>query len=254
MPAIDPMVLGLLMAGSFVAAVMQASTGFGFAVLAVPVFLMLLPAREAVQINILLSCLVMAVMTAGLWRGAPWRLIGMVSLGTVIGAPLGLYFLTQAPDQVVRATVGGVLAVLLAYILWRRRTRPVSAGDRPPPRPALEAVAGLFGGALGAGIGMPGPPLLVYFGLAGGGKDIARPAIMAYLLIAFLGIAGLNLATVGLAGPVLSISAWLVPAALAGCAAGAWLSRHINQRRFDIVTLGALGVTTAAMLWAVATG
>ena len=254
MPAIDPTLLGLLMAGSFVAAVLQASTGFGYAVLAVPIYLMLLPAREAVQINILLSCLVMAVMTAGLWRGAPWRLIGMVSLGTVIGAPLGLYFLTRAPDGAVKAVVGGVLAVLLIYILWRRRTRPVSAGDRPPPRPVLEVVTGVFGGTLGAGIGMPGPPLLVYFGLAGGGKDIVRPAIMAYLLIAFLGIAGLNLVTVGFDGPVLSITAWLVPAALLGCAAGAWLARHITQRRFDIVTLGALGITTTAMLWAVATG
>ena len=251
---IDPAMLALLMDGSFLAAVMQSSTGFGYAVLAVPLYLMMLSARDAVQINILLSFLVMAVMTARLWRGAPWRLIGMVSLGTALGAPAGLYFLTQAPDKVVKATVGGVLAVLLAYILWRRRTRPVLAADRPPPRLAMEALTGVFGGALGAGIGMPGPPLLVYFGLTGGGKDIVRPGTMAYLLIAFGGIALLNLVTVGYSASVLTITAWLTPAVLAGCAAGSWLARHIDQRRFDIVTLGALGITVAAMLWAVAKG
>ena len=76
----DPMLMAGLMAVSFLAACMQASTGFGYAVLAVPIYLLMLPAREAVQINILLSCVVMAVMTAGLWRHAAWRLIGRTLL------------------------------------------------------------------------------------------------------------------------------------------------------------------------------
>lgn len=250
----DPVLLGLLMGASFLAASMQAATGFGYAVLAVPVYLMLLPAREAVQINILLSFMVMAVMTAGLWRHAPWKLIGRVSLGSVIGAPMGLYFLSQAPDRLVKAVVGVVLTGFLVFVIQRRRARPVQAHDRPPDRPFAEGMAGLVGGALGAGIGMPGPPLLVYFGLAGGGKDIVRPAIMAYLLIAFGGIALMNWGSVGFGASVWPLCAWLAPSALAGCAAGGWVSRHINQKRFDWVTLGALSITAASMLIAVARG
>lgn len=101
---------------------------------------------------------------------------------------------------------------------------------------------------------MPGPPLLVYFGLAGGGKNIVRPAIMAYLLLAFLGIAALNQAGVGYDPQVLRVTAWLIPPVLLGCACGAWGARHIDQKRFDWVTLGALSITVASMLVAVVRG
>ncbi|CAN0317136.1 unnamed protein product, partial [Chrysoparadoxa australica] len=174
----------------------------------------------------------MAVMTFRLCRTAPWRLIGTVSAGTALGAPAGLYFLTQAPDRLVKATVGIVLGILLGYILWRRRTHRVAASDRPEAKPWMEALTGVFGGALGAGIGMPGPPLLIYFGLTGGGKDIVRPAIMAYLLIAFFGLMVMNFVTIGVSQQVLTITAWLVPAVLAGCAMGTWLVSFLDQRRY----------------------
>jgi len=250
----DPMLMAGLVAASFLAACMQAATGFGYAVLAVPIYLLMLPAREAVQINVLLSCIVMAVMTAGLWRHAPWRLILRVAAGSVLGVPLGLYFLAQAPDRVVKIAVGLVLAFFLGFILYRRRAKPVRADDRPPDRPLAEGVTGFFGGALGAGIGMPGPPLLVYFGIAGGGKNIVRPAIMAYLLLAFIGIAALNQAGVGYDPQVLRVTLWLIPPVLLGCACGAWGARHIDQKRFDWVTLGALSITAASMLVAVVRG
>lgn len=252
----DPDLLIWLSAATVIAAVLQAATGFGFAVLAVPAYLWVLPAPVAIQLNILICCAVMLVMMARLWRVAPWPAIGRFGLGAVVGAPLGLLFLTRAPESWIKLAVGLILLGFLVYILARRARlalRGASAPGRPSlePMPGAEGATGLFGGLLGAGLGIPGPPLLVYYGLRQAGKEVVRPAIMAFLLVAFVGIAGMNAATVGFPMETVWLSALMLPAALLGSALGGWLAGRLSQGVFDLMTLGALSVTACGMLYSV---
>src|ERR1700723_2794784 len=92
------------MAGtSFAAALLQATNGFGFAVLAGPFFLLLAPPGEAIQIIIILSLAMSAVVVPGVRRAIDGTLLARLSLGSFIGLPLGLVAALHADPMLVSA-------------------------------------------------------------------------------------------------------------------------------------------------------
>src|SRR5215467_10253935 len=68
----------VLAATSFGSALLYAMSGFGFAVLAAPLFLLFLDPARAIQLVIIISTAI-----------APWLLLRL-ALGSLVGLPLGL--------------------------------------------------------------------------------------------------------------------------------------------------------------------
>ena len=151
-------------AASFFAAMLLATNGFGFAVLAVPFFLMFAPAGQAIQIIIILTVPVSLVVALGLRQALDPPLLVRLSIGSVIGLPFGLAAFRVADPLIVRA-VAGATVVAFAVMLARSRL------DRHPTRlrmaPRWDLVAGTLAGAANALVGMSGPPVLIYLMLAG---------------------------------------------------------------------------------------
>lgn len=242
-----PEVLAWMALATFIAAVFQGATGFGFGVLVIPAYLWFLPATIAIPASVLVGGTMMTVMTLTLWRTIPWRMTRRMMLGAVIGAPAGIWFLSWAPEALIKGLVAIILLGFLGYILWQRR-HPQAPGGDTTPHPLTEGFTGLCGGLLGGGLGMPAPPLLVYFGLQRTAKAVARPAMVAFLWCSLLMIGAMNTAGLGMAGNTVIIAAWMIGPVLIGFGTGHWLAGLINQRVFDVLTLGALLITALAML------
>ncbi len=245
---VTPDILAWLAAATFTAAVFQGATGFGFGVLVIPAYLWFLPTTVAIPASVLVGGTMMTVMALTLWRTIPWRMTGRMILGALIGAPAGLWFLSWAPEALIKGLVAIILLGFLGYILWQRRHPQASSGGETAPHPLAEAITGLCGGLMGGGLGMPAPPLLVYFGLRRTAKAVARPAMVAFLWGSLLMIAAMGTAGLGMAETTTSVAAWMLAPVLAGFATGHWLAGRISQRVFDVLTLGALLVTALAML------
>src|SRR5579862_8303524 len=141
-------------ATSFIAALLQATNGFGFAVLAVPFFLMLPPAGEAIQINIIVTLALSAVVVPGVRREVDPSLLIRLTLGALIGLALGLVAAAHADPLIVRATAGATVAVFAAALAINRYRR-----RQPPLRqtPGRDAAAGAVAGIATALVGMSGP-------------------------------------------------------------------------------------------------
>ena len=153
----------------FLASTLQSMTGFGFAVLAVPLLVPLLPPRDAVALITLLSTVTTVVawwpIRAETAPGWTWRLF----IAGLLGVPLGLGALVSVPAAWLRVGVGLGSLVVASVLLWSQATtascEPV-AGTPPitdqPRRPRWALwVAGLVSGILAGGLGMPGPPIMV---------------------------------------------------------------------------------------------
>ncbi|MGE0699490.1 MAG: hypothetical protein AB7O57_10375, partial [Hyphomicrobiaceae bacterium] len=81
----------LALAGvTLAAAGVQAATGFGFAILAAPVFLAALGSTAAIPILVALHVVQSALVVPKVWRRVPPSLFLSLGAGALIGMPLGL--------------------------------------------------------------------------------------------------------------------------------------------------------------------
>jgi len=79
-----------LAATTTAAALLQAASGFGFAVLATPLFLLFVDPSCAVQLVIIITTVLSLVVLPGLWRAIVPGLLVRLGLGSLAGLPVGL--------------------------------------------------------------------------------------------------------------------------------------------------------------------
>lgn len=187
------------------AAVTQVLTGFGFALVAIPLLMYVFPGYEAVLISMVLSVVLLGMQIKRNWKIARWDLIWRLTMiglaGLVVGASVSDKLNAVHLKSVVGAAV--LIYVLIQWIQVERNRRSRSkesaitemAATRdsdPLKRDTVKKakarlpkgfyVAGLFSGLLIGVVGMPGPPVvavLVQFLK----KDVFRATVIHYFLI-----------------------------------------------------------------------
>jgi uncharacterized membrane protein YfcA len=225
----------------FVAAFIRGFTGFGLAVVGVPLLSLFFAPAEIVPSIMILAIIAGLQLIPKIWRSVDWKLLMPTVLGAAIGTPLGTWLLAGVSDNAMRVLIGlAVLAasgaVQLGFRFSRRPHAGISAG--------FGAVAGLTGGAAA----MPGPSVIFLF-LA---VPIAHEAGRASLILFFQVSAVMSAisATVGGLMQVhsLILGAMLVPAMLVGNALGDRVFDKASAktyRRVVVLLLAGLGAVAA---------
>ena len=170
----------VLAATTLGSALLYAISGFGFAVLAAPLFLLFLDPAPAIQLVIIISTVLSIIVLRGLLPAiAPWLLLRL-ALGSLVGLPLGLVAFRYADPILVRAAAGVMIfgfAILMA--VSRRRSGQPGPGKHWTPfamSPGLDLAAGAVSGFAGAdGAARPAGADLSA-ACRGGGEDRARDA------------------------------------------------------------------------------
>jgi hypothetical protein len=233
-------------ATSFVAALLLTTNGFGFAVLAVPFFLLFAPPGEAIQVTIILSLAISLTVLPGLRRDIQWPLLLRLTIGSLVGLPIGLAAFAYAEPLIVRAVAGAVIAAFAAAQAYNHYHR------RPPSltmHPAGDLVAGAAAGAATGLVGMPGPPVVIYLIMAGAPAQMSRSTQIAFFALIFAATLAADLVFRGVPGSDWAIAASLLPLT----ALGAWVGTRIGNRLDDnAATILAITVLTVAGLYTLA--
>lgn len=206
-----------------VAVLSQACTGFGFSVMATPFLLLVFAASDAIQINIILTILISAVLLPKLVADVDWGLCKKLVLGSLLGAPVGLLIFLVANADYLRAAIGGILLTLTFLIILRFRIARTGMRDM-----IIGGLSGIFTG----GLGMPGPPLLVYFAGTGMAPRVLRSTSLVFFLFIYSLILILQILAGSPAGATFTTALYMTPAAAVGVIAGQWLFRRINPAVF----------------------
>jgi uncharacterized protein len=249
-----------LAATTFAAALLYAVSGFGFAVLATPLFLLFVEPARAVQLVIIISTALSFIVLPGLGRAiAPWLLLRL-ALGTLAGLPIGLIAFGYADPVLVRAVIGTMIlafAVLLVG-LRRSRGRPGPNQHWPPiaMRPGRDLAAGAASGVASALVGMAGPPVLIYLLLAGAAPITVRATLLSFFALSYSATLISHAVTIGIPGPTWLGAAILIPFALLGGFAGRPLGDRLGGDAFTILAIALLVIaglyTVAAAIGAMA--
>ena len=170
-------------------------SGFGFALAAVPVLGLALPPYIAIPAVMPIELAIGLATMPSERRNVALRPLGWLVLGTLVGTPIGITFLSRIPAEQMRIFIS-LVVVLAVVILWRRPVLPINMLGRP----ALIG-AGLISGLLNGGAAMSGPPAII--ALLGGRLEtrVARATLIAFVAFsAALGVVfGIASGLVGIA-------------------------------------------------------
>ncbi len=225
-----------------VAALISALTGFGYALLATPLLILLLPPQVVVPI-VLISWLLLAVLLGYEARSEMvWGRIGRWLLGAFPGLFVGAYALWVVEADDMRSAIGAI-TLLGALATWWKSARPWQH-EWP-----LAVVAGFFSGIMAGASGMSGPPV-VLFGLnQNWGHRQLRATLIGYFIILHLG-AILVLQKYGMVDvSTFELGARLLPGVFLGYILGMRWRERVDQRLFRYIVLGllcAMGITVLA--------
>jgi uncharacterized protein len=232
---------GGLAATTFGAALLQAAGGFGFAVVAAPLFLLFVEPARAIQLVIIVTAALSIVVLPGLWRAIAPRLLLRLAAGSLAGLPIGLFAFRHSDPRLVRVTAGVTVlgfAVLIALVRYRGRSRV-----RAPPAmtPGRDLAAGAVSGAATALVGMSGPPVLIYLVLSEASPRTVRGTLLAFFALTYTATLAAHAATIGVPAATWAAAGILLPFALLGGLAGRPLGDRLGANAFAALAIGLLG-------------
>lgn len=224
-----------IVAISAFAALTQASVGFGFAVVFTPLLSLVMSARDAITLSLLLSMsLSMSLYLTDRPR-APFRsILPMFAAATAV-TPLGVWVLAVADERVLRACIGiAVLGSVAGTLLGQRpaQERP----ERLREALAVGVLSGLFRGATSMG----GPPVVIYEHWRGAASDAIRRR-----LLAFFALTGVSGVVIGAAGGVFTTTSILhslagVPTVAIALYGGRWIRPRLSEFWFRMLSMALL--------------
>jgi uncharacterized membrane protein YfcA len=235
-------ILSALLAG-----IVSGMTGFGLALISVPLLLFVYEPRTVVVITAVLSVVINFAVVWDSWRDADRRVVIVLLPPAFVGVVAGAELLRVVDPDYIRLVVGFVVVVSALLLLRDVRLPGAQTGWGA-------VVAGSTSGALSTSTGLAGPPIVLLLASRGFPKRVFRGSSALYFLVmSLLGLAVLLFRGLLEAGDV-PLTLALVPAAFLGKFFGTALLKKVSEKAFRVVSLGlviltgALGVATAA--WA----
>jgi uncharacterized membrane protein YfcA len=235
--------IGVAFAAALGSAFVRGLTGFGMAILLVPVLALALPPVEAVVLANALSLMIGATEIRSLVREAEptaWAIGGLVVLAT----PLGLWALSVTGRDVARLAIAVIAFSAFIAILLPKRGAAV-------PGAWVTGSVGVLSGLMTGYAGMPGPPVVPYYA----GRDLPRATIKASMQLIFTIAASAGLASATWLGilraELLLFAVLLLPAILGGNRLGAKVSGKVADplwRACVGVILGGAAIAAFARL------
>jgi uncharacterized membrane protein YfcA len=234
---------------TLLAATIQSATGFGFGLIAVPVFLLILNSSDAIQITMI----IVLFMSIADWmklkgQGSKHLLLWLV-VGMVLGFPFGIYIFLNFELHLIKIMLALIIIIFSVFNLIRLfrdgSTGPVQS---PTKKRWPVALAGYFGGLLSASMAMPGPPVMLYLVHKGFDKTVIRATILTFFIFAYAGSVLLQYTIIGISGSTWTTSLTLVPVGLIGVLCGHAIAHRINQKLFRIIVLNILILMALVML------
>ncbi|MEH7381208.1 sulfite exporter TauE/SafE family protein [Bacillus sp. JJ1533] len=210
-----------------ISSLLQTSTGYGFSVISTPFLFLIYSVHTAIQINIILSLCLSLFMVFKIGKEIDKalliRLIKGSSVGTLLGIPIYLYL-----DVTLLKIIVGVLILIFTVLLILKLTI-LQTKKR-------DILTGGISGLLTTSMGIPGPPLLLYFSGSAMDKDNFRNTPLVYNLFVYFISLILQIIFSGTSLVVWNASLISIPALFLGMLLGQFFFKMVSQSTFRLIS------------------
>jgi len=224
------MTIALVVAVVFCAAFVQSLSGFGFALIVMPLITLVVGLRTAAPLVALAGLTIYTINLIRYRQAVNLKEVLRLGASSALGIPVGVWALTHVDESLVTGLLGSILIGYAVYGL----ARPAAARLCSP---RWVYPAGFVAGCLGGAYNTTGPPVIVYGSLRRWPKDEFRAVLQAFFLINAALIVGAHYLAHHLTAGVLTLYACAAPALLLGILAGSRLDSKLEADRFRTLVL-----------------
>lgn len=216
-----------LMAFAFMAGLARGFSGFGAALIFIPLGGAIVGPKLISPILLVIDAIAAVGMVPPAWRGANRREVFIMAAGAALGIPAGTAVLALLDPLLLRWSITIIAICLLALLVsgWRYHGTPT-----PPLSSGIGLIAGLFSGAAQLG----GPPVVAYW--LGGKSDFTRVRanVVLYFSISTV-FSAISYYVGGLFVPtVFALTVVILPSYAVGLYGGSKLFGLAEERTFRI--------------------
>ncbi len=215
--------MGIIVAAS----ILQTSTGFGFSIMATPFLLLLFDPREAIQINLVLSLIISLALIRKIRRDIDVPILKRLIKGSAIGLVVGIGIFLKVNTVQLKLAVSIVILLLTFLLMLSFRMKQTRRRD---------VFTGGISGALTTSIGMPGPPLLLYFAGTETEKEKLRATTLAFYLFIYSASLVTQMIVAGTDRTVWVSSGIALPLVIIGLFLGQKLFKWVSPSKFKVIT------------------
>lgn len=225
----------------FVAAFFSGLSGFGFALIALPLLTFFLDLQTIVPLMVMLGVSTSLTNTILLRRSILFGKIGLLMAGALAGTPAGAYCLGHVPAHWLGMGLGAVMVAAMGYQFWAK-PEPRRLGFAPT------ILAGGVSGLLSGSIGAAGPPVIVYSSIQPWTKDQSKGVMACYFTLVGIYTLIMFIATGLATSKALSLYPLLLPALALGLFLGGRLYARITDHGYRKMVLAMVFVLGWVMI------
>jgi uncharacterized membrane protein YfcA len=228
--------LPLLLVAALVAGLVRGFAGFGTAMIFLPVAGQFLSPVAAIAALTVMDFFGPLPIVKRAWNDADRPDLGRLAVGMALTLPIALWALSMIDPQVFRFLVSGLSLGLLVVLGLGVRYRGVV-------RPAFVYGIGGLGGITGGLVGIPGPPVILFYMASPHSPSVIRANNLLYLLLFDTAILAMLAVYDALTIQAIAIGLFLVPAIVIGNMIGARLFNPEKEKTYRSIAFVIIGIS-----------
>jgi uncharacterized membrane protein YfcA len=229
-----------LLLGAFVvtaASTIQASTGFGFALVALPFLMIVFGPKTAVGISMIVSFCSLFALLQKVKAHIQWGIIRILLLGMIIGLPAGVAAFSKIEVDTLKLFINIAIVILSILMVCRIKFNIDSDNKK------WQLMTGIASGFLTNTLGMPGPPVILFLSNMSLSKEKQRATMVAYFVLTYM-FSLITMFKLGNFQPTIFLTAVaLVPFSFIGLFIGCRIFDRISPGKFRKVVSVFLMIT-----------
>lgn len=233
----------LLFAGALAGGFVSGLAGFGTALMALGLWLYVLPPTVAVILVLICSVVAQTATLPSMWRSFDLSLVWPFVIGGLLGVPIGTMLIAHADPKVFKLTIG-IFLLVFPVALYFSAPMTLTIGGR-----FADAAIGFAGGILGGLAGLSGPLPILWASVRGWSKDERRGIFQTFNWTVLFVALCVQAAAGRVGTDVLWFAALALPATIIGTWLGARLYHALSDRNFRDIVLGLLFLSGAILVW-----
>jgi len=223
---------------SILAGAVRGFSGFGSALIYVPLISAIYDPRTAAGTFLLIDFATGLAMLPSVWREANWREVLPLALAAALAGQFGTLILQYTDPTALRWAITVVVLVLLAVLMsgWRYHGRPLLI---------VTIAVGLLAGTLGGAVQIVGPPVIVFWLGSMATATVVRANLSAFFALFSIALVITYVARGLLTAQVIALACILGPLQILALTTGTRLfhlasAQTYRRMAYVIVATGAL--------------